>query len=98
MEIDAIPVVALHPGIAESYWTQVRDLAKALSQDEESRRQAHNIVRGLIERVTMIPSSGERGVDIEVSGRLATILSLASGKPVPAVAGTAIMVNTIDIE
>lgn len=84
MELEAIPVVALHPGIAESYRKHVRDLAKALSQDGENRFQAHNIVRGLIDRVTVTPSSRKRGVNIEVSGRLATILSLASGKPVPA--------------
>ena len=84
MDLDAVPVVALHPGIAESYRKQVRNLAKALSQDEESRRQTSNIVRGLIDRVTMTPSSGERGVNIEVSGRLASIISLATGKEPPA--------------
>jgi hypothetical protein len=36
MEIDAIPVVTLPPGIAESYRTQVRDLAKALSQHQST--------------------------------------------------------------
>ena len=57
---------------------------EGLSQDEENRPQAHNIVRGLIDRVTVTPSSRKRCGNIEVSGRLATILSLASGKPVPA--------------
>ena len=83
-DLAALPVVALHPGIAEQYRAQVRELVKALSQDEETRRHTANIVRGLIDRIDLTPKSSERGVNIEVSGRLATILSLATGQPVPA--------------
>lgn len=81
--LDAVPVVALHPRIAEEYRAQVKKLAQALSQDEEARHQTNEIVRGLIDRVLISPSSGERGVNIEVSGRLASIISLATGKEPP---------------
>jgi len=83
-DLEALPVVALHPGIADQYRKQVRELAQALSQDEETRRQTANVVRGLIDRIVLSPRGSERGVDIEVSGRLATILSLATGRTLPA--------------
>ena len=41
-------------------------------------------MRGLIERVTVTPSDGSKGVDVEVTGKLANILSLATGKAVRA--------------
>ena len=82
-DMAAMPVVAIHPGIADQYRRQVRELAQALSQDEETRRHTAKVVRGLIDRIVLSPKASERGVNIEVSGRLATILSLASGKPVP---------------
>ena len=82
-EIDALPVIALHPGIAEDYRRQVRELARALTADEEARLQTAPIVRGLIDRVTLTPNSGLRGVNIEVFGRLASLLQLATGEAQP---------------
>ena len=83
LELDAVPVVVLHPGVAEDYRKQVRELTRALTQDEETRMQTAPILRGLIDRVKIAPSSTSRGVEIEVSGRLASILALATGKEVP---------------
>ena len=82
-EIDALPVIALHPGIAEDYRRQVRELARALTADEEARLQTSPIVRGLIDRVALTPNSGLRGVNIEVFGRLASLLQLATGEAQP---------------
>jgi len=82
-EIDALPVIALHPGIAEDYRRQVRELARALTADEEVRLQTAPIVRGLIDRVILTPNSGLRGVNIEVFGRLASLLQLATGEAPP---------------
>ena len=82
-EIDALPVIALHPGIAEDYRRQVRELARALTADEEARLQTAPIVRGLIDRVVLTPNGGLRGVNIEVFGRLASLLQLATGEAQP---------------
>ena len=82
-EIDALPVIALHPGIAEDYRRQVRELARALTADEEARLQTAPIVRGLIDRVIINPNSGLRGVNIEVFGKLASLLTLATGESEP---------------
>ncbi len=83
LELDAVPVVVLHPGVADEYRKQVRKLTSALTRDEETRIQTAPILRRLIDRVTINPSSRPRGVEIEVSGRLASILALATGKEVP---------------
>lgn len=81
-EIEADNVVALHPSILDDYRRQMSELAAALSTDPDLRDEAVPIVRGLIERVTVTPSEGPKGVDIEVTGKLANILSLAAGKAV----------------
>lgn len=83
-EIEADNVVALHPSILDDYRRQMGDLTTALSTDPDLRAEAVPIVRGLIERVTVTPSEGPKGVDIEVTGKLANILSLAAGRAVRA--------------
>jgi hypothetical protein len=69
-ENEALPVVALHPGIADSYRKQVATLAAALSVDDEARLQTMPIVRSLIDRVVLVPSRQLKGVEIEVFGKL----------------------------
>ncbi|WP_143079921.1 hypothetical protein [Roseinatronobacter thiooxidans] len=44
--------VAIHPGLAESYARKVADLAAALNAPE-ARAQAADLLRGLIENVTL---------------------------------------------
>jgi hypothetical protein len=58
----------------------VRELARALTADEEARLQTAPIVRGLIDRVIINPNGGLRGVNIEVFGKLASLLTLATGE------------------
>jgi site-specific DNA recombinase len=84
-DLDALAksVIALHPGIADEYRRQVAALAAAL-EEGEARHQALPIIQGLIDRVTLTPRAAGRGVDIEVTGRLATILALATGAEPPA--------------
>lgn len=94
-DIEADRVVTLHPKIAEDYRRQIADITKALADPDNA--EAAPIFRGLIERVTVTPSPGERGVDIEVTGRLANILSLATGRPVPD-QGTVLMERVRGIE
>lgn len=83
-ELDALPVVALHPAVATDYRRQVTALNDAMSENPESRTEALPILRGLIDQVTVIPALVGRGVDISVEGKLAAILALATGAPVHA--------------
>ena len=82
-EIDALPIIALHPKIGELYRSQVERLTDTLTKDEETTLHARRIIRSLIDQVIVTPREAERGVNIEVSGRLASILALATGEEVP---------------
>ncbi|HEV2865461.1 MAG TPA: recombinase family protein [Allosphingosinicella sp.] len=77
-DLEALPVLTLHPGIAEDYRQRMARLGGTIGPDEAP------IVRSLIDRVTITPATDRRGVSIEVSGKLAGILALATGAPVPA--------------
>ncbi|MET0137901.1 MAG: recombinase family protein, partial [Sphingobium sp.] len=82
-ELEAVPVIALHPQIAEAYSCQIADLTQSLTSDAETTQQARRIIRSLIDQVIITPREAERGVNIEVSGRLASILALATGEEPP---------------
>ncbi len=65
--------VRLHPNLSELYRSKVADLAQALS-DPAIRTGALEIIRGLIERVTV---QHERdGVQIDLEGALAAMIGL----------------------
>ncbi len=71
--------VILHPGIADVYAAKVSKLTEALN-DPESLPEAVAILRGLIERIVMIPQPGQPGGHlIELHGELRSILSLCDG-------------------
>ncbi|WP_226689384.1 recombinase family protein [Ruegeria arenilitoris] len=73
----APPPVRLHPNLSELYRSKVADLAQALS-DPSIRTGALEIIRGLIERVTV---QHERdGVQIELEGALAAMIGLAQNE------------------
>ncbi|ETD85843.1 hypothetical protein ACTTAF_17460 [Rhodobacter capsulatus] len=78
--------VILHPGIADVYAAKVSDLAAALN-DPESRPEAVEILRGLIEKIVLTPDAdAANGHGIELFGELGAILSLCDGgleAPVP---------------
>ncbi|WP_235399180.1 recombinase family protein [Sphingomonas sp. SRS2] len=80
-EIEAHNVVALHPSIIDDYRRQMDDLARTLTGDADNREEAAPVLRSLIERITVKPAEGPRGVEIEITGRLANILALAAGSP-----------------
>jgi site-specific DNA recombinase len=83
-EMQAGTVITLHPRIAETYHREVAQLTTALTSDDETRLKTHSIIRRLIDQVIIRPSDAERGVIIEVSGRLASLLALATGEELPA--------------
>ena len=77
-QIEALPVVALHPTIADDYRKQVAELHTALA-DPEARAGAIPAIRSLIDRIILKPNPAGRGVEIEVEGRLSAIVALATG-------------------
>lgn len=79
--IEALPVVALHPNIAEDYRRNVRALAQAVA-DPDMQLEAVPAIRALIESVTLTPAREGRGCDIKVAGRLEQLIALATGRPV----------------
>jgi site-specific DNA recombinase len=66
----------LHPNLAEIYRKKVDNLQEALS-DPETRSEAIEILRGLIERVAV--SAAEEGFTIELVGEIANMVGLSSG-------------------
>ena len=67
---------ALHPGLANVYARKVAKLAEALNH-EDTRAEAVDILRGLIERVILQPHpNAPNGHVIELHGELGAILSL----------------------
>ena len=81
-EQDAFPVVALHPTIAADYRRQVIRLQSALP-DADGKAEAVAALRALIDRIVLLPNPDGRGVSIEVHGRLAGIVALATGREPP---------------
>lgn len=82
-QVEQLPVVALHPTIIAEYRAQVAKLNAALAENPEARLEAIPTLRGLIDRIVIRPSNSPKGVAIEVTGRLSSMLALATGKPVP---------------
>ncbi|MBL3609918.1 recombinase family protein, partial [Rhodovulum sulfidophilum] len=68
--------MVLHPGLADVYAAKISDLAAALN-DPESRPEAVEILRGLIEKIVLSPDAdAANGHVIELYGELGSILSL----------------------
>lgn len=74
---EALPVLTLHPGIADQYRRAVEQLHEALA-DEHAAREAGPKLRALIERIEARPSAGKRGVDLKVIRRIDEVLTLAA--------------------
>ena len=78
-----MPVIALHPTIIDDYRRQIAELNRALTANPEANIETIPVLRSLIERLIICPACTPRGVTIEVQGKLAAILSLATGNPIP---------------
>ena len=79
-QVEALPVIALHPHIAEEYRRNVESLTGAmLDEDEDARMIAMPAIRALIDSIKATPREGG-GVDLELTGKLAQALALASGQ------------------
>ena len=69
---------SIHPGLADVYKQKVTDLALALNR-KGAREEAIEILRGLIERITLNPDDeAQNGHHIEVYGEIGAILKLGN--------------------
>ena len=68
------PPPLLHPGMADLYRQKVTALAQAL-EHPETRTEASEALRGLIDAIVLTPNQGE--LQIELKGNLAAMLSAA---------------------
>ena len=83
-QLEQLPVVALHPTIIADYRAQVAKLNAALAENPEARLEAIPKLRGLINSVHVQPkATSAKGVTIEVTGRLNSMLALATGTDAP---------------
>ena len=71
------PVPRLHPNIAEVYRQKIASLGEALN-DENTRTEAAECFRGLIEEIRLVPEKGR--LKIELFGELAALINLANGR------------------
>ena len=75
------PKPLIHPNLAEVYRRKVAALNEAL-EDDATRDEAMDLIRSLIERITLTPE--EAGLRIDLKGELAGILALCdAGKKKP---------------
>jgi len=74
----ALPTVEIHPNMPELYRRKVSALADLLD-DEETRPEAVEIIRSLIERIEVGPPEQERGsCTVTLIGGLASVLAFVS--------------------
>jgi site-specific DNA recombinase len=72
------PMPRLHPNLAELYHQKVINLAEALN-DEDSRLEAAECIRELIEEIRLVPEDGK--LRAELYGELAALINLANEHP-----------------
>lgn len=76
-----VPAPLVHPNLAEIYRRKVAELHVTLNHDD-SRAEAADIIRSLIDEIVLIPENGELRIDLK--GELAAILAFANGDKKPA--------------
>lgn len=77
--LDALPTIALHPGLALQYRKAIEQLHQELA-DPETRKEAAPRLRKLIARILVMPSAGKRGVELEVIRHIDEVLALAEAR------------------
>jgi site-specific DNA recombinase len=74
LEVADEPPPLLHPSMADLYRNKVEELAAAL-QREDTRLEASEMLRGLIDSIVLMPEKGQ--LRIELRGNLAAMLTAA---------------------
>ena len=75
--VEEAPVL-FHPSMAQRYHQQVRDLIAALNEYSH-RSEAAELIRGLIEKVVLVPNTDGKGLDVDLHGDLAGIIAMSTG-------------------
>ncbi len=75
------PEPLIHPNLAEVYRRKVAALHVAL-QCDETRLEAAEIIRSLVDEIVLTPENGELRIDLR--GELAGILAMSTGSKKPA--------------
>jgi hypothetical protein len=70
------PPPLLHPEMAGIYRAKVTELARAL-QDPDSRSEATEALRGLVDAIVLTPDQSGEALQIELRGNLAAMLGAA---------------------
>jgi hypothetical protein len=78
------PPPLLHPNMAEVYRQRIAALHERL-QSEETKAEAANILRGLVDQITLQPDGN--GLAIVLRGDLAAMLSFAANTKKPGLRG-----------
>nr|WP_245739191.1 recombinase family protein [Sphingomonas rubra] len=74
--MNALPVLTLHPGLADDYRRQIEGL-EGLLADPEAHLEAIPQIRALIQRIELVPAKGKlRGVDLKVVRRIDEVMAL----------------------
>ncbi|WP_374188943.1 recombinase family protein [Thalassotalea euphylliae] len=73
------PQVLLHPSMAKRYQQEIKSLRVSLNK-EESRTEAAELLRGLIDRIVLTPKACGKEYTVDLHGDLAGILSIATGR------------------
>ena len=68
--LEQLPAIVLHPAIVDDYRAQIAQLNGALTSNPEARLEAIPQLRALIDKVSVFPTDAEKGVQIEIFGRL----------------------------
>lgn len=76
--------VTFHPSMATRYHQEIRNLIASLNSDD-SRTEAANILRSLIDRIVLTPTDGGDRLTVDLNGDLAGILSIATKRERPRV-------------
>ena len=69
--------IVLHPNIGDLYARKVEDL-RSLLKNEATKMQATKVIRSLIEKIVVSPTSNRGKCDVVLHGALASILQYAS--------------------
>ncbi len=73
---DDAQVVEFHPNAPDLYRRRVNDLQKALNADDETRREAISVLRGLIAGIRLFPGEKRGEVSVALRGALAESLGV----------------------
>ncbi len=71
----AAPTERIKPGLAESYRTEMARLSEA--PDASEHGEDLGIIRGLVDRVTVMPATDQSGLSIELEGDIIAMIGLA---------------------